>query len=467
MRKALILLFFMLPVSLLWLSCGSSSSSTTQTTGPKYRAFITNNVSAGTASAAIDILDAVRDERALVSPIPAGNTPGLMVVTPNRAQTLVFSGNGTQFSDNQLSVINNTTDANVAHVTLPGMTESFVVSPDSSTAYVAVPTAPVVGQSPGIVEAISLSGGTVSGQAEIPAVHFLSINHSGNRILGFSEGTDAVADAVAVITPSNIGISNAVAYIGGVGVFDHPVAAFFSSDDSTAYILSCGAECGGKQASVQQFNLNTNTLVASVPVCVPVSGTNPPTCAGPAAGSVALVNGSTMYVAGTPYSGGVASQPCSGQTTAAGSCGLLTVIDLSSMSVTNSSPIIITDGYHNRIELGANGQLFIGARTCTEITPTVPPSGTEVRGCLSIYNTLATTVGSAPPGGVVIPPANGDVTGIQPISIRPVVYVVQGGSLSIYDATTDALEFNPNDPNNPGQVFGLIGQFVDVKTVDF
>ena len=63
------------------------------------------------------------------------------------------------------------------------------------------------------------------------------------------------------------------------------------------------------------------------------------------------------------------------------------------MAVTNSAPIAITDGYHNRIALGANGQLFIGARTCTEIV--LPNSTNEARGCLSIYNTLpTTTVGS-------------------------------------------------------------------------
>jgi hypothetical protein len=82
-------------------------------------------------------------------------------------------------------------------------------------------------------------------------------------------------------------------------------------------------------------------------------------------------------------------------------------------------------------------------------------------------------VGQVPAGGVLIPPANGDVTGIQPIATRQVVYVVQGqgvpqgGTLYIYDATTDTLEHNPNDPNNPGQINGLIGNFVDVKTVDF
>jgi hypothetical protein len=102
--------------------------------------------------------------------------------------------------------------------------------------------------------------------------------------------------------------------------------------------------------------------------------------------------------------------------------------------------------------LGANGQLFVGARTCTEIIPPVPtPSGAEVRGCLSIYNTQT--------GAVVIPPANGDVTGIQPIGKRAVVYVVQGGSLGIYDTATAALQTL--------QIINLVGQFFDVKTVDF
>jgi hypothetical protein len=180
-----------------------------------------------------------------------------------------------------------------------------------------------------------------------------------------------------------------------------------------------------------------------------------------------------MYVAGTP----VPASPCTGQTTAATTCGLLTIVDLNTMSVTNTAPIVITDGYHNRIALGANGQLFIGAHTCTEIIPPIPvPAGAETRGCLSIYNTLpATTVGSNPSGGVLIPPENGDVTGLQPIAQRytggsvaqEVVYVVQGGFLDIYDVTIDALAYNPYNPNNPGRVYGLVGNFIDVKTVDF
>jgi len=138
------------------------------------------------------------------------------------------------------------------------------------------------------------------------------------------------------------------------------------------------------------------------------------------------------------------------------------------MSVTNSTPIVITDGYHNRIALGANGQLFIGAHTCTEIVPPVPPpTGAEVRGCLSIYNTQSVPVGNIQPGVVTIPPATGDVTGIQPIATRDVVYVVQGhnvqgGTLYVYDTKTDAV-----DAVEEQKLSNLIGDFVDIKTIDF
>jgi hypothetical protein len=461
LKRVSSLLLFLLPVCLMWLSCGGGNGTSTapQTSGIKFRAFISNSVA---ATAGVFIINAQTDARPTVTPLSAGATPGMMVVSPNHAQTLVFSGSGTQSSDNQLTLINNAAETSATHVSLPGMTESFVISPDSSVAYIALPTAPVVGQAPGIVKVISMSSGGATGEVDIPSVHYLSISNSGNRLLGFSDNSDSVA----IMTPSSVGVLNPVITVGG---FDRPVAAFFSSDDTTAYVVNCGAECGGVQASVEQFDMTTNTLVANVPACIPVVGTNPIQCAGLAAGSVALVNGSTMYLAGTPYTAGVGpSAVCPAGTTQAEFCGQITIINLNTMSVINTATIPITDGYHNRIAMGANGQLFIGARTCTEIIPPVPPpTGAETRGCLSIYNTLGTAVGSVPAGGVVIPPENGDATGIQPIAKRAVVYVAQGGSLLIYDATTDGLFDNPNDSNNPGEIFGLVGQFIDVKTVDF
>jgi hypothetical protein len=102
--------------------------------------------------------------------------------------------------------------------------------------------------------------------------------------------------------------------------------------------------------------------------------------------------------------------------------------------------------------MAANQQLFIGARNCTNINI----SGGESRGCLTIVDT---TSGGASATALVAP-TNGNVTGIEPIPNRNVVYVCQGGALRIYDTMTDQLQTNPLQPN-------IIGQAIDVKAVDF
>jgi hypothetical protein len=426
LKRALILLSFLLPVSLLFLSCGSTPSSSSSVSGLKFRAFISQDINAG--SLGVQIIDAANDTRAFVAPISAGAQPGMMVVTPNRVQTLVFSE-----TDNKFTLISNASESASAQVTLPGPTESFVVSPDSLTAYVAVPTAPVVAQPPGAIEVLNMNTGAITAELHVPAVRYLALGHSGNRLLAFSDNSNSVA----VIS---FGTGNpAVTFVGG---FDRPVTAFFSGDDNTAFVVNCGRECGGVQASVQTLDLTTATPGVPVGVC---------DANAMCAASFAVVDGTTMYLAGTPFdSDGNPAQSCTGQTTAAPWCGLLTVFDLTSMTVTRSG-IIITDGYHNRMALGANGQLFVGAHSCSEVIPVIPPPpDAEVRGCLSIYNSLT--------GEVVIPPANGDVTGIEPISNRNVVYLAQGGELQIYDTTTDKLQTTQID---------ISGEVIDVKTVDF
>jgi hypothetical protein len=164
------------------------------------------------------------------------------------------------------------------------------------------------------------------------------------------------------------------------------------------------------------------------------------------AGTVGLLAGNTLYVAGTAPG----ANTCAGSAAAtlATTCGEVSTVDLGTMTV--SATATITDGYHNLMQMGANNQLFIGARACTNIK--APASGStpgEVRGCLSILDTNKTTV--------VVPPLNGDVTGIQPITRRNVVYVVQNGQLDIYDTTTDKLQKTQVD---------IVGQAVDVLQVD-
>jgi hypothetical protein len=425
-------------------SCGSSKSSSTahKPSGLAFRAFISNPLYPGASGTTgvnlpvLNIVNAAVDQDVLstsvVSLAGASPQPGLMVLAPNLAFTLVYSPAG-----NTVAVVDNSTEtiANAAGSTtslpptsLQGSTESIAISPFATAAYAAVPTAPVIGEAPGAVEVLNLQTGGIAATIPVPGAHFLICSPDGNHLLVFSDNSDTVTVISTILIGTN---TDPRSYITS---FDRPVWGIFANN-GTAYIMNCGAQCGGTAAGVSVLNLGAATPASTTPV--------------PAA-TYALMNGSTLYVAGTPPPSG--TNTCTGTKTVATTCGKLSVIDTSSMTVTSSATI--TDGYHDRMQLSQNGQLYIGSHSCTNID--IP--GGEVRGCLSIFNT------SKP--SVVIPPANGDVTGIQQITGRDIVYVIQNGALAIYDTDTNQLQVTPGDNlNNNGQV-DIVGQLYDVKLVD-
>jgi hypothetical protein len=164
---------------------------------------------------------------------------------------------------------------------------------------------------------------------------------------------------------------------------------------------------------------------------------------------MAFLNGSTLYVAGTPLT----NNACTGETTKATTCGRLDIVDLVSGTVTGSA--VITDGFHWRMDMTTNGQLFIGSYNCTNIGNVSYPSG-EVRGCLSIFKTADNSV--------LIPPDNGNVNGFQGFTSRNVEYVAEGGALRVYDTLTDVLLINDFVPEGTINIVGYVG---DVKAIDF
>jgi hypothetical protein len=237
---------------------------------------------------------------------------------------------------------------------------------------------------------------------------------------------------VTVITTILIGTTtDPRSYITG---FDRPVWGIFTSNAS-AFIMNCGAQCGGTAAGVSVLDLGASTVTSTTPVSAATFG---------------LVSNTVLYVAGTPPSP-PGTNTCAGTPTAATTCGRLTAIDTSSMAVTGSA--IITDGFHSRMQLSQNGQLYIGSQGCTNIATTA-----ELRGCLSIFNTTS--------GGVVIPPGIGNVTGLQQIRGRDIVYVIQNNILGIYDTTTNKLQVTPSNGNNNDGQIDVVGQPFDVKLVD-
>jgi hypothetical protein len=434
LKRIFLSIFVLIAASVTIISCGSSkpSSTTHKPSGLKFRVFISNPLfpsGTGINLPVLNIVDASRDVLStsfLVSLAGASVQPGLMAVSSNLKFTLVYSPSG-----NSVTVVDNANETvALPAIPLPGFTESIAINPSATTAYAAVPAAPVLGEAPGAVEVLNLQRGSIVASIPVPGAHFVISSPDGNHVLVFSDNSDMVT----VITTILIGTStDPRSYVTG---FDRPVWGIFTGN-ATAYVLDCGLQCGGKAAGVSVLDVGASTNMSTTSVSAATYG---------------LLNGSTLYVAGTPPPNPPGTNTCTGTTTAATTCGRLSVLDTSSMTVTGSA--VITDGYHDRMQLSQNGQLYIGSHSCTNIN--VP--GGEVRGCLSIFNT------NSP--GVVVPPNNGDVTGIQQISGRDIVYVVQNAALAIYDTDTNKLQVTTgNTQNNNGQV-NIVGQLFDVKLVD-
>jgi DNA-binding beta-propeller fold protein YncE len=370
-------------------SSSSSTSTTATTSGILKRALVTDKFNGVT-----HIFDAATDTTK-GNTISTGGGSSILGLFPDKKHTIVVaSGN------NSVSVVDNTTETVVANFPLPNFTESIALSADNKTVYAAVRNAPVLGQISGLIEIMDITAttGAPTGNIQVPAVRRLAISNNGNKLLAFSDNSNQVA----VIDTA----TKAVTMVSG---FDHPVSAVFSSDDATAYVLSCGIECGGTTTKVNTLTMSSNAVGADVIV----SGA-----------TTALLDSGNLYVAGN-----------------SGANGKLDIIAVSTMTVTKSG-VAITNGFHSVMALGANGRLFIGSTGCGNISS----------GCLSVYNTGSSSVVNSAGGA-------GDVTGLQPISGRSVVYVIEGGELIIWDTTTDA-------PLPANKQVDIVGQAWDVKLID-
>ena len=417
-------------------SCGGYSNPNTRNrSGLTFRAFISNPVNpnpTGGGFPGLDIMDARKDMLSPfeVSLLGAVGSAGMMVESPKRDRTVVYSAAGTAFSNSTLGIVDNATESASSSVTLPGPTESMFVASDSNTLFAAIPSAPITGQSPGAVVQVSLPSSGVTATIPVAGAHFIVPSPSGNQVLVISD----TADTVTVLAPAFISAGNALTPVTAApGTFDKPVWAVFSSDGSAAYVMNCGPECGGSAAGIVAVDMTQNPPVASAPVAV-------------LAATTGLINGGNLYIAGTPASAGVDCQT--------NLCGLLTVFPGANLGAAPST-FAITDGYHNNLVMAPNNQLFIASRTCTNV---IASGSTLGRGCLSVLNTGG--------GAVYTAAQNGDVTGIQPIVNRTVVYVCEGGAFRIYDTALDLGSQRQLVPQTTTEIT-IVGQAIDVKLVDF
>ena len=392
-------------ISLLACQNYSNTVAGTSSTKIKSRVLVSNQLaSLGSASGTLVVVDADRDQVGVASSglsstgqivtnpavIQVGGLPTLLLLSPDRKTSLVFDLQSTNFI-----VVDNATEAPTASIAIGSAVTSAVLLSDNKTGYAAL-------RNTGQVDFFDYTTFAVTKSIPVPTVRTLVLNHKGDHLLAFSDDVNSLA----VIDTS----ANTATTINSV-TFDRPVFGVFSSDDSKAYILSCGRECGGATARVSVLDMASGTVSASVPV---------------SAATVGYLNSSgNLYVAGTQ-----------------GTAGKLDIVAVSGLTVSKSG-IPISDGFHTLIVPASNNRVFIGARTCSNVTT----------GCLTIFNTSASTA--------VIGGPKGDVTAALPITGRNIVYVAEGGELRIYDTTKDA------ETNGVAAApIDIVGKAIDLKAID-
>ncbi|MGA3031856.1 MAG: hypothetical protein ABSD70_01135 [Terracidiphilus sp.] len=315
-------------------------------------------------------------------------------------------------------------------------------------------------QSSHVFSAINQAGGSVAGLS-LPDVYRVSVNPGGSVALAFAQnsnyayyprqlstsetqsysgGPSTWPKAAVDCEPQNApnwclfqiqspdNLDSTGNYYGQPLVFDRPVKAVFSADGSTAYILNCGPECGGSQASVSLVPVAPTIFLLGqqsglLPCNLPANGSCPNPNAAPmvnipipGGASNALVDTSTMYVVGQQ------PQTINGQMLFGGN---LTVVNLSSN--TAGGPVAISDGQPgatSRMLEADDNTLWIGMTGCTTGVryATNPAAG---YGCLTMYNTSTKQV-------VLLEPYIGDATGIAAVTGLHKIYTAEGGQVYIY-----------------------------------
>jgi hypothetical protein len=389
------------------------------------------------------------------------NISGYSAALPSTIQNMPEEQLGAVYGagDGSLTVVNYAKEAtNPALKGLNGPSSSVFITRNGSFVFAA-------SQSAHVLTILDNSAGA-SYALTLPGIYRVSVNPGGSMALAFVQNSDYV------YYPRKLTASQTLAYSGGPAtwpkaavdcepqnnpgwclfqaqspdstdatgnpygaplVFDRPVKAVFSPDGGTAYILNCGRECGGSEASVsllpvgpmifllgqQSGHLPTNSAITKIPI--------------PGGASNALVNSSTMYVVGQQLQE-------DGLFT-----GNLTEVNLDNN--TAGSPISISDGAPgepSNIIRADDNTLWIGMIKCNNgerYAKGLP------YGCLTMFNTSTNSV-------TMIEPYLGDLTGIADVEGLHKVYVAQGGQVYIY-STKDGSSINNQYVTVTGTAYGV------------
>jgi len=414
----------------------------------------------------LQIVDAFRDIRNNVeNTIPtfqiSGYSSGLPTTIfnfPSEVRGYIYSN-----SDGNLVNIDYGTEAAKGPVgTFQSGTSSIAIPPTFAHYYGAESNA-------GLLEIVdATAGGTYL--LNIPNVYRVAVNKGDTVVLAMVRNSDALYRIFKLNQSQYPTAQAAIAATGSVdcqpltlpiycavqvpGTYDRPGGVYFSLDETTAYVLNCGAECGGKTSSIsliQQSPLNVNVIPSS-PTQPNPTITNVPV---PGGVTAALSDGTTLYLAGQQL------QP-DGLF-----AGFLSTLNLATNTITGRYSI--SDGTHTKMLFADNNTLWIGAQFCAtgERAKLGQNYNCLTRVVLGGATLSAQVLPNVTPGGsTAVPYPNqnndqyyyGSLTGLCWVQNFNKIYTAYGGQVHIF-RTTDGSEID-------NQYVAVAGTALDVAYMD-
>ena len=254
------------------------------------------------ARGTLSIVDAYYDVRhSFNDKIPSFSMAGYSGADPLTIQNMPEEQAGAVYGagDGSYALLNYAQEKQTTTVSLPGASSSVFISHDQRYVFAA-------NQSAHTLTIQDRALGTSYG-LNLPNVYRVSINPSGSAALVFVQDSNSVYSIYKLQahqqTPANAvdcEPQNLPVYciLPVPGTFDRPTKAIFSPDGSTAYILNCGPECGGIQASVSFLPVAGIIIQSGAPV-PPGAPTNvTATIPIPGGATDAIANANLLYLSG-------------------------------------------------------------------------------------------------------------------------------------------------------------------------
>ena len=244
--------------------CGGSSSNANQAplTGLSKRVLVSN-----TENGTISFVDAKKDQ--LNTKVLAA--PAATKMLTSGGTTIAMDGAGSQ-----ITIIDNATEAVTFNAPIGDQPFDIAISPNGKTAWAAM-------RNFGFVQAVDTTTGIAAPVFRLGNARRLVMSPTGTKLLIFPDPQAQTAPNAHTFFVLDTA-TGTVQFITDPAHLDEPFTAVFGASDTQAFILNCGAECGGTTASVVSVDFTGGAQNFGANLAV-------------AAATVGLLNGTNLYVA--------------------------------------------------------------------------------------------------------------------------------------------------------------------------